>query len=148
MDWIRLLQMGAEYIQNNDDPSTTGLDVGAIASALGSILGSGDEGGIDLASMVRRAQESGLMDVVSSWIGSGENAPIDAEGIERLLGPEQIAAFAQQLGVSEESARNALAQVLPQIVDQATNEEPSLAQQLLEQVGGIEGAINLLRKFF
>ncbi len=147
MDWGRLLQMGAEYIRNNNDDATTNLDPNAIMNALGSVFG-GSDGGLDLSSLVAKAQSSGLMEVVSSWIGSGENAPIDPENITNLVPSEKIQEFAQQLGLSEDSAKQALADALPNVVDQATNEEPSLAEQLLDQVGGIEGAMNMLKKLF
>ncbi len=146
MDWTRLLQMGAEYIRNNSDDATTNLDTDAIVNALGSILGEG--GSIDIASLVQRAQQSGILEVVSSWIGSGENAPIDPESVTELVSAEKVQAFAQQLGISEESAKQALADALPKVVDEATNEEPSLAEQLLDQIGGVEGALNMLKKLF
>ncbi|MRJ02566.1 MAG: DUF937 domain-containing protein [Epsilonproteobacteria bacterium] len=148
MDWEKLLQIGAEYIRNNDDDATTNLDIGAIVGALSSILGSNEnDGGIDLGSLVRQAQESGLIDVVMSWIGSGENAPIEPENVTNLVPEEKVREFAEQLGISEESARKALADALPKVVDEATNEEPSLAEQVFEQIGGVEGAINILKKF-
>ncbi|MRI84104.1 MAG: hypothetical protein C6I00_06760 [Nitratiruptor sp.] len=146
MDWERLLQMGAEYIRNNDDEATSNLDIGAIVGALSSILGDSEKG-IDLGSLIQQAQQSGLVDVVMSWVGSGENEPIAPENVTDLIPPEKITEFAQQLGISEESARKALADVLPSVIDQATNEEPSLAEQIFQQIGGVEGAINILRKF-
>ncbi len=146
MDWQRIIMMGAEYIRNNDDESTSGLDISQIASALQGVLG--HNGSIDISSLVSKAQESGLMEVVQSWIGNGENAPIEPQKVTELVGSEKVQALAEQLGISPESAQKALADALPNVVDQATNEEPSLAQQLLEQVGGIEGAMNLFKKLF
>ncbi|MRI58976.1 MAG: hypothetical protein C6H99_05670 [Epsilonproteobacteria bacterium] len=147
MDWQRLIELGAQYIQNNDDDATTGIDLGDIANALQSVLGSKD-GGLDLSGLVQQVQDSGLMEVVASWIGSGENAPIEPEKVPELVSEEKVRMFAEQLGISEESAKKALADALPAVVDEATNEEPSLAEQMLAQVGGVEGAINLLKKFF
>ena len=146
MDWGRLLELGAQMIQNNSDEATTNIDLGDIMNGLQSVFG--ENGQIDLGSLVQKAQSSGLMDVVSSWIGSGENAPIDPESVTALVDQEQIEAFAAKLGISPESAKQALADALPAVVDQATNEGPSLAEQLLDQVGGVEGAINMLKKFF
>ncbi len=147
MDWQELIVMGAKYIQNNDDESTSGLDLGDIASALQNVLGN-EDGGIDLQGILAQVQDSNLIEIVSSWIGSDENKPIDPEQVTEVIDPAKVEALAQQLGISEESAKKALADALPAVVDQATNEEPSLAQQLLEQVGGVEGALNLIKKFF
>ena len=49
--------------------------------------------------------------------------------------------------MSVESAKKALADVLPEVVDKATNED-GLLGDLLDKVGGIEGALNLASKFF
>lgn len=92
--------------------------------------------------------EGGLADVVGSWIGSGENSPISADQITSLLGSDKISQFASQLGLSQESATSALADALPQVVDQATNEDSSLMGDLLAQVGGAEGAMKMVGKLF
>ena len=147
MDWQELIVMGAKYIQNNDDESTSGLELGDIANALQNVLGS-EDGGIDIQGILAQVQDSNLIEIISSWIGSDENKPIDPEQVTEVIDPAKVEALAQQLGISEESAKKALADALPAVVDQATNEEPSLAQQLLEQVGGVEGALNLIKKFF
>ena len=146
MDWARILQMGAEYIQNNDDDSTSNIFVGDIAEALQNVLGS--ENGFDLGALFSQLQDANLSEIVASWIGSGENKPIEPDQVEAIVPQEKIAMLAGQLGISQESAKKALADALPHVVDEATNEEPSLAAQLLEQVGGIEGAINMLKKLF
>ena len=146
MDWIKILQMGAEYIQKNDDESTSGIDLEDIVRGLQVVFDA--ENGLDLSKLLAQLQDSDLGDIVASWIGSGENEPIEPDRVEAIIPPEKIEALAQQLGVSEESAKKALADALPVVVDQATNEEPSLAEQLFNQIGGIEGAINMLKKFF
>ncbi len=146
MDWGRILQMGAEYIRNNSDEATTNIDSDAIVNAMSSIFGK--DGNIDLSSIISQIQDGNLMEVVSSWIGSGENKPIEPEKVTEIISEEKVELFAQQLGISKESARQALADALPKVVDEATNEEPSLAEQLFEQIGGVEGAMNILKKFF
>ncbi len=146
MDWARILQMGAEYIQNNDDDSTSNIFVGDIAEALQNVLGS--ENGFDFGALFSQLQDGKLSEIVASWIGSGENKPIEPDQVEAIVPQAKIAMLAEQLGISHESAKKALADALPHVVDEATNEEPSLAAQLLEQVGGIEGAINMFKKLF
>ncbi len=147
MDMSDLLRMGAELIQGNDDDATTGLDIGDIAGALGGLFG-GDEGGFDLSSIVGQLSQGGLGEVVSSWIGSGENLPIDPGQIADLLGSDKISEFASRLGIGEESASKALADALPNIVDQATNADEGLLGNLLESVGGVDGAMDMMKKMF
>ncbi len=147
MDLMDLLKVGSSLIQNNSDSATTGLDVGDIASALGGLLGN-SEGGLDLASLVSGLSQNGLGEIVGSWLGSGENSAISMEQITDLLGSDKIAEFASQLGLSKESAAGALADALPQVVDQATSGENSIVEDMLTQVGGASGAMDMLGKMF
>lgn len=153
MELMDLLNLGAKVIQGNSDDATTGIDVGSIASALGSVLGNGSEGvqetkGLDISSIIAALASSGaLQKIVTSWVGSGENEAISGDQVTELLGSDKVKEFASQLGLSEDSAKGALADALPQIIDKATNEDSSLASSLLEQVGGINGAMDMLGKF-
>jgi uncharacterized protein YidB (DUF937 family) len=147
MDLNDLLKIGGELIQNNSDDATTGLDIGDIANALGGLLGN-NEGGLDLGSLVSGLSQNGLGEIVGSWLGSGENASISIDQVKDLLGSEKISEFASQLGLSEESAAGALADALPQVVDQATSGENSLVEDMLAQVGGVGGAMDMLGKMF
>ncbi len=142
-----LFRMGAELIQNNSDDATTGLDLGDIANAIGGLLGN-SEGGIDLSSIVGSLSQNGLGEIVGSWLGSGENAPIDVSQITDLLGSDKISQFAEQLGISTESAQQALADALPQVIDQATSGENSIVDDMLANIGGAEGAMGMLGKMF
>ena len=58
----------------------------------------GGEGG--LSALVQNFNEKGLGEVVSSWIGNGENLPVSAEQIRSVLGSEQVQAIADKLGIS------------------------------------------------
>ena len=147
MDLNDLLRMGGELIQNNSDDATTGLDIGDIANALGGLLGN-SEGGLDLGSLVSSLSQNGLGEIVGSWLGEGENASISLDQVKDLLGSDKISEFASQLGLSEESAAGALADVLPQVVDQATSGEDSMIGDLLAQVGGVSGAMDMMGKMF
>lgn len=161
MDIMDLLKVGATLIQNNNDSSTTGLDSNLITGALGSLLGGGSTGGgMDLGSILGsltgasgnsvagESNSGGISDIVASWVGSGENQPIEPSQVGEMVSEEKIAHFAQELGISEESARQALADALPEVVNQATPEgNTDMLSGLLEQVGGISGAMELAGKF-
>jgi len=155
MELNDLLRMGASLIQNNSDEATTGLDTDSITSALGGLLGGGDsEGGLDLSSIVGKlagsaGESGGLMEMVGSWMGSGENAAIDPDQIGELLGSDKISEFADSLGISLDSAKQALADSLPGVIDQATPEGDSdMLGGLLASVGGVDGAIGMVGKLF
>ena len=147
MELMDLLKVGGQLIQGNSDDATTGLDVGDIANALSGLISNG-EGGLDLASLVGGLSQNGLGEIVGSWLGNGENKSISVDQITDLLGSDKISEFASNLGLSEESAKGALVDALPQVVDQATAGEGGIMDEMLAQVGGPAGAMDMLGKMF
>ena len=138
MDLGDLLNIGASLLKDK-----VNADENSIGDALGSILSNG-EGGLDLSNIISAVGNSDLGSIVSSWIGNGENAPIDADGIKNILGEDKINEFAQKLGIDSDTAADALKDVLPNVVDKATPEGDSI----LEQLGGIEGILDIAKKLF
>jgi len=146
MDFSDLLKQGAELIQSNSDDATTNLDIDSISKALGNIFG-GDNG-FDLSSIISKVTDGDLGETISSWLGSGENMPISMDSITDLLGSDKISEFASQLGLSEDSAKGALSDAIPNLVDKASSEEDSLIGSMLEKVGGVDGAMDMIGKMF
>ncbi len=72
-----------------------------------------------LAGLAASFQQKGLGDIVSSWIGTGQNLPISASQVQDVLG-EQVRAFAHKSGISTDAAGSQLADLLPGIVDKLT----------------------------
>jgi len=142
-----LLKMGASMIQSNSDDTTTGLDANDIAKALEGLVGNG-QGGLNLITFVSGLSENGLGEIVGSWLGNGENKSISSEQIITLFGSYKVAEFAAQLGLSTKSASAALAESIPQVVDKATAGEGTIMDEMLGQVGGPEGAMDMLSKMF
>jgi uncharacterized protein YidB (DUF937 family) len=147
MDFNDLFKMGAELIQNNSDDATTSLDADSISNAIGGLL-QGSDGNLDLSGIMSSLADSNLGEVVNSWLGNGENMPIDADQITQLLGSDKVEEFASSLGLSFESASQALSDALPQVIDKATSGEDNIVSQMLEQVGGVDGAMDMFKKMF
>ncbi len=147
MELMDLLKTAASIIQSNNDDATTGLDVDDVAKALEHLVGNGS-GGLDLVKFVGGLSQNGLGEIVGSWLGNGENKSISIEQIITLLGSDNVAAFALELGISQESAANALAEAVPQVVDQATRGESTIMDEMLSNAGGSNGAMDMLGKMF
>ncbi len=148
MDMGDLLKMGANaFIQSKmSGDAGSGLDLGSLTSALSNLTGggdSGDQGGFDLGSLLGKMQSGGLADVAQSWLGDGDNEPIEESHITDIFGSDKISEFASQLGLSQEEAVGGLRDALPQIVDKASS-----GGSLLDSIGGIGGAINMAGKLF
>lgn len=143
-DLNEVIKTGAEAIKNNSDEATSNLDTDSIANALNDFF----KDGFDLDSIISKVKDSNLGDIISSWIGEGENKPISADAISDLFSTEKISEFAKSLGISEESAKNALSEVVPNFVDKITNNGQEFLNDLLKDFGGIDGALDKIGKMF
>jgi uncharacterized protein YidB (DUF937 family) len=89
-----------------------------LQSVLSLIADNGQNGG--LHGLVERFQEVGLGNVISSWIGTGENVPITPEQVHQALGEGHLQQISEETGLSEPEAANQLSEMLPQLVDTVT----------------------------
>ena len=107
---------------------TGGSGSGGQAGGMGGLLGSllpalgGMLAGGGLQQVLSGFQANGLSTQTDSWIGTGENEPISGEDVRKVVAPEELAKIAAQLGVSEDEAADAVAQVLPTVVDKVSPE--------------------------
>ena len=114
----------------------------AIGGALSQLLG-GSGGKIDLGRLVgQMASSKDLQGLVSSWLSDGPNQAIGPAQILEIFGQGKVGAFAQQVGVNPGVAAEGLAATLPQLVDKF-----SRGGNLLEAVGGAQGALGLVKNF-
>ncbi|SFZ97562.1 protein of unknown function DUF937 [hydrothermal vent metagenome] len=144
MELENLLRDGAALIESNDDDATTGLNIDKITKALNEIIMNKD-GSLDLATIVGNLSRNGLGDIVGSWLAAGNNLEINKDQIVDLLGEDKITKFANSLEINIESAKQALVDSLPKVVDMATSEEHSMIDQM---VGGGGHALETLSKMF
>ncbi len=80
----------------------------------------GQKGG--LAGLVSQFASNGLEDLISSWVGSGENKAISTEQLASALGSEKINEIASKLGTDSNSVLSQLTDILPKAVDKLTPE--------------------------
>jgi uncharacterized protein YidB (DUF937 family) len=104
------------------------LLVGRLLSR-GSAPGSGagtasasSDGGLagGLGGLLDKLQNAGHGETVNSWLGPGQNQPIQPGQLKSALGDKTISTAAQQAGVTEQDLLSQLAQALPQFVDKLT----------------------------
>ncbi len=126
--------------------------------AIGSLLGSGganpqgdllsgllsQAGG--LPGLMDKFNKAGLNDAFSSWVGTGENQPVQPAQVQQALGADAIAALAGKVGLDAKTVLPLLTQFLPKIIDKLTpngtmdNPNPS-ADQLQKVLAGVMGGI-------
>ncbi len=91
-----------------------------------------------LAGLVQAFKDKGLDDIVSSWIGTGENRATSPEQLQQALGADRIQEVARSAGVTGAEAGQGLAALLPQIIDLLTPDGklPEGATAQAQSVGG------------
>jgi uncharacterized protein YidB (DUF937 family) len=87
-----------------------------LLAALGGLLQ--QNGGVQ--GLLEQFSKNGLGDLVSSWVGMGENKAVSPEQIHSALGSEQITKLASSLGIDAQQASSMLSQYLPKIIDKLT----------------------------
>lgn len=127
--------------------NTTGDAGNPLATALHSLLS--QNGGIE--GLMNKFSQGGLGEVFSSWVGLGENKPVSADQISKILGSGQLASLASSLGVDQTQVSGFLADYLPKIIDKLTPSgqvQPgadsadglaALVPSLLSSLGGGQG---------
>lgn len=150
-----LIQMGAQLFKNQLDHNRDGnLDIAEIGAALNGLFSGGQtqnsQGG-GLASILAGMQNSGSSDLLSlaaSWLGNGANAPVSGNQLEQIFGQDQISAFAQKLGISQEEVVSGLQATVPDVVDKASPNGSIDLNAMLDSIGGIQGAMNIASRLF
>ncbi|WP_184199214.1 YidB family protein [Chitinimonas taiwanensis] len=110
---------------------------GGALQAVSSLLE--QQGGV--AGLVQQFQQGGLSEVVSSWVGTGQNLNISPEQIQAVLGSGPVADIAAKLGISPAEAASTVSQWLPQIVDKLTpnGQLPAEGGDVLGQAASLLG---------
>lgn len=72
-----------------------------------------------LGAVIQQFQRAGLGQQADSWVGTGANMNLSADQLSSVFGGT-IGQLAQQFGLSEGQASGALAQVLPELINQLT----------------------------
>ncbi len=79
-----------------------------------------DKEGGGLGGLVQSFQQKGLGDIISSWIGTGQNAPISSDQLKEGLGIEKLQDLAAKAGISTEEVTAKLSEQLPNLIDKMT----------------------------
>jgi uncharacterized protein YidB (DUF937 family) len=75
-----------------------------------------------LGSFIQTLNQSGLGDIVSSWIGTGANKSISEGEVVRGFGKENIHELSEKTGMPESDTVKKLTTTLPEVVNKLTPE--------------------------
>ncbi|MFO1520181.1 MAG: YidB family protein [bacterium] len=108
----QLTQFAGSFLGNNQQSTL----LKAVTEMLGQQTGSG--GGF--ASLVQNFQKNGLGDILSSWIGTGQNMPVSSEQIQQGLGGDLMQQLAAKTGLPVNQLSSHLTDILPNLIDKMT----------------------------
>lgn len=108
--------------------------MGLLDSVAGAVLGKlgGSQGGMaqvaldmfnqhgGLEGVLGKLKESGLAEQAASWVGKGENLPVNADQITSALGSGAIADMAAKFGIDPATLSTQIAEHLPTVIDKMT----------------------------
>ena len=89
-----------------------GLDMDNVSALLDQF------GGVD--GIMKKLQDSGLGDQVSSWIGKGENAAVSPDQIKSALGSDDLEQLAAKTGLDVDELSGRISEKLPTAIDKLT----------------------------
>jgi uncharacterized protein YidB (DUF937 family) len=116
-------------------PQLNQNQLGGLLQALVALLNDPRTGGID--GLAKRFQDAGLGDLIGSWIGTGQNRPIEPSQLERMF-PTEVTQMSQQAGLPPQQGGSILAQLLPALIDQLT---PTGQVPQQSQMGDLTGQL-------
>lgn len=73
-----------------------------------------------LGGLLAQFKTAGLGQQSDSWVSTGQNLPVSADQVSSVLGPGNIEAMAQKLGINPQVASASLAALLPIVIDHLT----------------------------
>lgn len=108
--------------------------LGGILGGLGGLLGGAMAGGTassapaapgplggGLGGLLEQLKQAGLGDKVDSWVGQGNNHPIEPGQLGDAIGQKTLSEIAAHAGIDQNELLNQLSQVLPGLVDKLTS---------------------------
>jgi uncharacterized protein YidB (DUF937 family) len=96
---------------------------GLLKSGLGGMLGGAAAGGLlsgGVGNLLKQFEQSGHGDIISSWIGNGDNQAITPDALEKALGSDRISTLMTQSGLSRDDLLAGLSQHLPTLINHLT----------------------------
>jgi uncharacterized protein YidB (DUF937 family) len=95
--------------------------------------GDGAAGLGGLGGLLAQLQQAGLDDVVRSWIGTGENKPVQPDDLGDALGKKAVTQMADKAGCNPNDLLTQLSKALPGIIDKLTHDGRVPTQQEVAQ---------------
>jgi uncharacterized protein YidB (DUF937 family) len=127
---------------------------GGLGGLLGGLLGGaggqqsqagGGAMAAGLAALLQQFSGAGYGQQAQSWVGRGQNQPIDPNALMQVFGRDRLAALAQQNNMPMDAMLTGLSEQLPQAVDEMTPDgqipDADGMAQVFRKVAGRDGGM-------
>lgn len=97
-----------------------------------------------IGAVLEKFRQHGLGQQADSWVSHGQNQPLAAEAVDKVVGPEELSRLARQLGVPDEEVRQGFAEILPEMADQLSpggNVHPQADHALQQGLSEVQRAL-------
>lgn len=91
---------------------------GDLSDILSQIFGGGSAQ--KLPDVVRQFEERGMREQVESWVGTGQNKPVDRRQIEDVFGQQELERLSRERKIDRDRLSEVLAKYIPRIIDELT----------------------------
>lgn len=126
-----LMKIATQLIMSQLGGGNSNMSEDVVSGALSKLMPTNSSGDLDLGGLLGQLNGGGLASMAASWLGDGDNSPMDGNQITDLFGQSQVQNFAQDLGVDENSATSGLSNMIPSLIDGNSN-----GGSLLDSLGG------------
>ena len=86
-----------------------------------------------LGGLLAQLQAAGLDNVVKSWVGTGQNQPVQPDELGDALGKKAVTQMADKAGCSKDDLLAQLSAALPGLIDKLTHDGRIPTQQEINQ---------------
>jgi uncharacterized protein YidB (DUF937 family) len=86
-----------------------------------------------LGGLLAQLQAAGLDKVVKSWVGTGQNQPVQPDALGDALGKKTVTQMADKAGCSKDDLLAQLSAALPGLIDKLTHDGRIPTQQEISQ---------------
>jgi uncharacterized protein YidB (DUF937 family) len=73
-----------------------------------------------LQQLISHFEQSGYADIIRSWIGNGQNQPIEPHQLKEALGSQKVEELSRETGLPHNALLDALVRLLPTVIDRLT----------------------------
>ena len=91
-----------------------------VMSQLSTMLTGKGGDGMGLSRLIDQFKGAGLGDKADSWVGTGENQPLNSDEVEKAIGADRLAKMSKETGKSVDELKSGLSTAIPEAVNKLT----------------------------